>query len=193
MVHEGAVRKERNWKVLVESCRENWNSGTWLKNKQPLCEEDLYSSLIDANTPENFVAQLSVHKNVESLQSYKSASEQHQRGMSRVLSRQSSSLRMESSQVFARSTSLPLCSPPAKQQEESLLQVSEATKTAQTKQPVLRKNTLMSHSTTAASTSSQAGICRCKYSRDFRMQFSVFSKPCHFHPGEQPKEASSGH
>jgi len=61
------------------------------------------SRLLDANTPENFVGQLSGHKNIESLQSYKSASEQHQRGMSQVLSRQLPSLRLESSQVFARS------------------------------------------------------------------------------------------
>ena len=83
------------------------------------------SRLLDGNTPEKFVAQLSGHQNIVSLQSYKSASEQHQRGMSR--SRQSSSLRMESSQVFARSASQPLCSPPAKQQDETLLQISEAT------------------------------------------------------------------
>jgi len=113
------------------------------------------SRLLDGNTPEKFVAQLSGHQNIVSLQSYKSASEQHQRRMSRVLSRQSSSLRMESSQVFARSASQPLCSPPAKQQDETLLQISEATKTAQTYQPVLRQNILVSHSTTAASTSSQ--------------------------------------
>jgi len=42
MVPEGAVRKERNWKVLVERYRESRNSGTWFKNKQLLCEEDLY-------------------------------------------------------------------------------------------------------------------------------------------------------
>lgn len=45
------------------------------------------SRLLDANTPENFVAQLSGHKNTQSLQSYKSASEQHQRQMSHILSR----------------------------------------------------------------------------------------------------------
>ena len=43
--------------------------------------------LLDANTPEIFVAQSSGHKRVESLQSYKSASEKHQRQMSHILSR----------------------------------------------------------------------------------------------------------
>ena len=45
------------------------------------------SRVLDANTPENFVAQLSGHKNTQSLQSYKSANEQHQRQMSNILSR----------------------------------------------------------------------------------------------------------
>ncbi len=40
------------------------------------------SRLLDAYTPEIFVAQLSGHKNLQSLQSYKSASEQHQLQMS---------------------------------------------------------------------------------------------------------------
>ena len=44
------------------------------------------SRLLDANTPENFVAQLSGHKNLQSFQSYKSASENHQRQISYVLS-----------------------------------------------------------------------------------------------------------
>ena len=45
------------------------------------------SRLLDADIPENFVAQLSGHKNTESLQSYKSASSTHQRRMSLTLSR----------------------------------------------------------------------------------------------------------
>ena len=48
------------------------------------------SRLLDANMPENFVAQHSGHKSTESLQSYKSAGEKQQRQMSRVLSRVSS-------------------------------------------------------------------------------------------------------
>ena len=44
------------------------------------------SRLLDANVPENFVAQLSGHKNTQSLQSYKSVSEHHQRHMSNTLS-----------------------------------------------------------------------------------------------------------
>jgi len=74
------------------------------------------------------VAQLSGHKNIESLLPHKSASEQHQHGMSLVLSGQSSSLHFESLEVFARSTPQPFCSPPTKQLEESLSQISEATK-----------------------------------------------------------------
>ena len=44
------------------------------------------SRLMDADIPENFVAQLSGHKNLKSLESYKSASTAHQRKMSLVLS-----------------------------------------------------------------------------------------------------------
>ena len=42
--------------------------------------------LLDANTPETFLAQPSGHKNLQSLQSYKSANEHHQRQMSYILS-----------------------------------------------------------------------------------------------------------
>ena len=49
------------------------------------------SRLLDADIPENFVAQLSGHKSTESLQSYKSASSTHQRKMSLTLSRDRSS------------------------------------------------------------------------------------------------------
>ena len=45
------------------------------------------SRLLDADNPENFVAQLSGHKNTESLQSYKSASSTHQKRMSLTLCR----------------------------------------------------------------------------------------------------------
>ena len=42
--------------------------------------------LFDANTIETFVAQLSGHKNLQSLQPYKSANEHYQRQMSYILS-----------------------------------------------------------------------------------------------------------
>ena len=42
--------------------------------------------LLDANTPETFVAQLSGHKNRQGLQSYKSANEHYRRQMSYILS-----------------------------------------------------------------------------------------------------------
>ncbi|KAK3728340.1 hypothetical protein QZH41_002174 [Actinostola sp. cb2023] len=49
------------------------------------------SRLMDAGIPENYVAQLSGHKNLKSLDAYKSASTSHQRQMSMVLSRSSTS------------------------------------------------------------------------------------------------------
>ena len=58
------------------------------------------SRLLDANTPENFVAQLSGHKNTQSLQSYKSASEQHQRQMSHTLSRTAQDAQTSKSQLM---------------------------------------------------------------------------------------------
>ena len=45
------------------------------------------SRLLDADVPENFVAQLSGHKSTESLQCYKFASAKHQKRMSLTLSR----------------------------------------------------------------------------------------------------------
>ena len=49
------------------------------------------SRLLDAGVPENFVMQLSGHKNLQILSSYKSASITHQRHMSHTLSRGSMS------------------------------------------------------------------------------------------------------
>ena len=48
------------------------------------------SRLLDGGTPDNFVAQLSGHKNLQSLSSYKSASITHQRKMSDILQQQTS-------------------------------------------------------------------------------------------------------
>ena len=49
------------------------------------------SRLMDAKFPENYVAQLSGHKNLKSLDAYKSASNTHQREMSMALSRSTAS------------------------------------------------------------------------------------------------------
>ena len=48
------------------------------------------SRLLDAEVPNNFVAQLSGHRSLKSLDDYKSASYEHQRRMSLALSRSSS-------------------------------------------------------------------------------------------------------
>ena len=57
-----------------------------------------------ADIPENFVAQLSGHKNLKSLDSYKSASTAHQRNMSLVLSRSAISTSATSSNESKQNT-----------------------------------------------------------------------------------------
>ena len=55
------------------------------------------SRLMDADAPENYVAQLSGHKNLKSLDSYKTASDDHQCKMSLTLSRTYTSVMPSSS------------------------------------------------------------------------------------------------
>ena len=57
----------------------------FVTQKQPI------SYPLDANCPEIYVSQLSGHKSLQSLNSYKTASLQQQRTMSHILSRESSS------------------------------------------------------------------------------------------------------
>jgi hypothetical protein len=57
------------------------------------------SRLMEANVPTNYVAQLSGHRNLKSLDSYKTASVVHQRQMSRILSRSGEQLGQENSRI----------------------------------------------------------------------------------------------
>ena len=96
------------------------------------------SRLLDADIPENYVAQLSGHKSIDSLQSYKSAGQQHQRRMSLTLSRsqiqtqanvnQSTSCNPSSSQsaqcMFSSSTKTTNMSLMSTAQENSLISAS---------------------------------------------------------------------
>ncbi len=86
------------------------------------------SRLLDANTPEIFVAQLSGHKSLQSLQSYKTASTQHQRQMSNVLSRIQQASSTVSSQLSSPViTSNPKETPQAINASNTSLQSFEAT------------------------------------------------------------------
>ena len=67
------------------------------------------SRLMDADIPTNYVAQLSGHKNLKSLDSYKTASRDHQRKMSNVLSRSSTSHRPNNSDSMLQTTPNPQC------------------------------------------------------------------------------------
>ena len=55
--------------------------------------------LLDGNFPENYVMQLSGHKNIQSLSAYKSASLSHQRQMADTLSRQKEPANASTSQI----------------------------------------------------------------------------------------------
>ena len=66
------------------------NAGLHGEGKQVInhsVRKSCISRFLDADVPENFVAQLNGHKSMESLQSYKSASATHQKRMSLTLSR----------------------------------------------------------------------------------------------------------
>ena len=80
------------------------------------------SRLLDADIPENFVAQLSGHKSTESLQSYKSASSSHQRRMSLTLSRAPSS--SEKSTTVSRVEDLQMASCSSSRNESSIAAVN---------------------------------------------------------------------
>ena len=74
------------------------------------------SRLLDANVSNSFVAQLSGHRNLKSLDAYQSASYEHQRRMSLALSRSSSdqaTISARTETTTRLTTSLPLLSLPA--------------------------------------------------------------------------------
>ena len=68
------------------------------------------SRLLDVDIPENFVAQLTGHKSTESLQSYKSASSNHQRRMSLTLSRARSSSEKSTAVLSVEDLQMASCS-----------------------------------------------------------------------------------
>ena len=81
--------------------------------------------LLDENTPETFVAQLSGHKNLQSLQSYKSANEHHQRQMLYTLSGSSQS--QNAQQITAPPARSGVHLMPSSQQSHSQLSLQHKT------------------------------------------------------------------
>jgi integrase len=86
----------------------NLQQGQGAKITNHSVQKTSISRLLDADIPENYVAQLSGHKSIESLQSYKSAGQQHQRKMSLTLSRG----QIQTNSNVSRSTS---CNPKSSQ------------------------------------------------------------------------------
>jgi len=76
------------------------------------------SRLMEAEVPVNYVAQLSGHKHLESLDSYKTASDEHQRKMSLVLSSGRKKSPILSNAVLAKPTVKAWEPESYKQQEE---------------------------------------------------------------------------
>ena len=86
MVYVGTPRKIEIGKFLSTAAK---NAGLHREGKKVTnhsVRKTCISRPLDADVPENFVAQLSDHKNTESLQTYKSASAKHQKRMSLTLS-----------------------------------------------------------------------------------------------------------
>ena len=80
------------------------------------------SRLMDAEVPVNYVAQLSGHRNLKSLDSYKAASVEHQRKMSLILSRSGEQSTQSStvSSLVQESSTVPVNLPKAVNPNESL-------------------------------------------------------------------------
>ena len=85
---KSAMGKNETGKFLSKAAK---NSGIEGNITNHSVSRTCISRLMDANIPSNYVAQLSGHKNLKSLDSYKTASRIHQRKMSNVLSRSSTS------------------------------------------------------------------------------------------------------
>lgn len=121
------------------------------------------SRLLDANTPEIFVAQLSGHKSLQSLQSYKTASTQHQRQMSNVLSRTTQSAVSHQADQLRPST-------PPSNRVENMHPTSSSLQTQ-----------LQSFETTASrevpDTNSQAVFAGANISSISGCQFQIFNGP----------------
>ncbi|CAB3979080.1 zinc finger MYM-type 2-like [Paramuricea clavata] len=79
--NKAPLGKNENGKFLLKAAKAAKLSGN-ITN--PSVRKTCISRLMDADIPENYVAQLSGHKNLKSLDSYKSASTAHQRKMSFV-------------------------------------------------------------------------------------------------------------
>ena len=72
-----------------------------------IVRKTLISRLMDAEVPVNYVAQLSGHRNLKSLDSYKAASADHQRKMSLILSRSGQESSQTSTVSVHENTTLP--------------------------------------------------------------------------------------
>ena len=82
--------------------------GKWVTNHSD--RKTCISRLLDADIPENFVAQLTGHKSTESLQSYKSATSNNQRRMSLTLNRARSSSEKSTAVSNVEDLQMALCS-----------------------------------------------------------------------------------
>ena len=112
----------------------NLQQGQGAKSTNHSVRKTSISRLLDAHISENYVAQLSGHKSIDSLQSYKSTGQQHQRKMSLTLSRG----QIQTKSNVSQSTS---CNPKSSQSGQRTF--SSCTKTTN-----LSSSSLMSTGTT---------------------------------------------
>ena len=83
MVQSSSSRKKQDRRILTKAAKNAGLPGNVINHS---VRKTCISWLMDAEVPVNYVAQLSGHKNLKSLDSYKTASDDHQRKMSLLLS-----------------------------------------------------------------------------------------------------------
>ena len=89
---KGPLGKNEIGKLLTKAAQ---NAGLSGRVTNHSVRKTCISRLLDSDVPENYVAQLSGHRNLKSLYSYKSASIQHQRRMSLALGHSTTSSELQ--------------------------------------------------------------------------------------------------
>ena len=99
MVFQRSFGKKLYREIPCRCCQSCWTTG---QHKQQFREKTCISRLMDAEILVNYVAQLSGHKNLKSLDAYKATSTVHQHKMSNVFSQKPATSRRSDETCLAQ-------------------------------------------------------------------------------------------